>query len=260
MLIIPKQMQIVVDNLMTYYSDTGKGRVVLLLHGWGDGSKTFAQLSHDMASKFRVIALDLPGFGKTQAADSAWNLDNYAEFAASFLKKLGVNETYAIAGHSNGGALAIRGLATGVLKAEKLVLLASAGIRNRNSLKRLIYMLAAKMGKLFTFWMPAKAKQKFRKALYGVAGSDMLVAPHLQETFKATVRQDVSGDAAKLVLPTLLIFGEKDRAVPLSDGHKFHSLIPNSKLVVLPGSDHFVHHFAATEVAKYIRDFLDAAN
>jgi len=84
----------------------------------------------------------------------------------------------------------------------------------------------------------------------------MLVAPHLQETFKQTVRQDIQNDARKLKLPTLLIYSAKDAAVPLEDGQKLAKLIPESKLVQLEEADHFVHKTAADEVTQAIKDFL----
>lgn len=248
-------MQIVVNELLTRYETAGNGRVVLLLHGWGDSLNGMAGLQKALAGNYQVISVDLPGFGQTQAPQAAWNLDNYAEFVAAFLKKLGVQELYAVVGHSNGGALAIRAVSLGALAPQKLVLLAAAGIRTSHGGRRLLLKIIAKAGNIATIWLPERYRRALRKSLYGVAGSDMLVAPHLQETFKITVRQDVQADAAQITLPTLLIYAEDDRAVPLLDGQKYNKLIKNSTLKVLPGG-HFVHIDNAEVVRQAVGEFL----
>ena len=250
-------MNVVVDNIITNYSAVGEGPVVLLLHGWGDNSQTFSVLQNTLGPHFKVIALDLPGFGHTGAPPSTWNLDSYAHFVKKFLEKLGDHEVYAIIGHSNGGAIAIKGLGTTVLNAKKLILLASSGIRNRHSKRRLIFKAIAKTGKVLTFWMSDFQKKRFRKKLYGIAGSDLLVAPHMEETFKVTVRQDIQEDAKKIIQPSLLIYAEKDASVPLADGQKLAGLISNSKLVEIPGADHFLHQTAEDQVNKLIVEFLE---
>lgn len=249
-------MQAVVDSLLTHYEQTGKGeRCVLLIHGWGDSLQTFKDLQKFLSDTYTVVSVDLPGFGSTQAPDEVWDLDNYADFVAVFLKKIN-QKPYAIVGHSNGGALVIRGLATGTLKCDKFVGLASAGIRNRQKARRAFIKVIAKGGKVATFWLPTRHKEKLRKALYGAAGSDMLVAPHLQETFKKTVRQDVQTDATKLQLPVLLIYGEKDRATPPLYGEVFHQLMTNSTLEQVAGAGHFVHYDKPQLVNDLIGDFL----
>ena len=122
-------MNVIVDNLDIHYELKGRGRLLLLLHGWGDDYHTYAGLMSELEHSYQLLALDLPGFGGSEPPKQSWNLDNYAELTAHFMAKLGLDPIYAIIGHSNGGALAIRALATGVLKANKLVLLASAGVR-----------------------------------------------------------------------------------------------------------------------------------
>ena len=248
-------MKIIVDQLVVNYSLTGKGKTILLLHGWGDDIRTFAKLRQELDKDYQTVALDLPGFGASQAPKEVWGLDDYANFIAHFLKKLELT-SYAIIGHSNGGALAIRGLATGKIKSDKLVLIAAAGIRNKNGLKKFSTKVVAKTGKAATFWLPNDYKQRLRKRLYGTIGSDLLVMPYLEETFKKTVRQDVQKDAAALSLPTLLIFADRDPAIPLEDGKTYHALIKQSELKVLKSSDHFVHHDQPGSVLKLIKEFL----
>lgn len=248
-------MTIVVENLVTHYDLRGKGKLVLLLHGWGDSAKGLAPISQALAKKYQVLVVDLPGFGSTQAPAEPWDLDNYAHFLASLLQKLELKQPYAVLGHSNGGALAIRAIAQGQLAPQKLVLLASAGIRTGQPLKRAILKVIAKVGNFATIGLPEGQRRRLRESLYGAAGSDMLAVPELQETFKRTVRQDVQADAAQLKLPALLIFGRADRAVPVSDGETYNQLMPNSRLEVIEAG-HFVHQDQPEQVARLVEEFL----
>jgi pimeloyl-ACP methyl ester carboxylesterase len=249
-------VNIVVDNLLTNYKLAGKGRLVLLLHGWGDSSAGVAKLQEDLSAGYQVLALDLPGFGGTQAPAAAWDLDDYSRFVAGALEKLELKQPYAVIGHSNGGALAVRAVSLGVLNPRKLVLLAASGVRTNSQAKRLFLKIVAKTGNAATLWMPERYRRGLRKSLYGAAGSDMLVAPHLQDTFKKTVRQDVQGDAAAIDTPTLLIYAAEDKAIPLADGRQYRDLIRGSRLEVIPEAGHFLHTDQPEKVAALIREFL----
>lgn len=249
-------MNIVVDDLLTNYQLQGKGKLVLLLHGWGDSLKGLHDLAGVLSGKYQVLALDLPGFGGTQGPKIAWDLDDYSRFVAATLKKLELPQPYAVVAHSNGGALSVRAISLGELKPAKLVLMAASGVRTNNPIKRAFIKLIAKTGNIATVWMPERYRRALRKSLYGVAGSDMLVVPELQDTFKKTVRQDVQADAAAINLPTLLIYAADDDAIPLADGKQYHSLIKDSRLEVIPGSGHFIHLDQPQKVTGLIEEFL----
>lgn len=248
-------MQVIVDKLLTSYNQVGKGPVVVLLHGWGDTSVTFQKLAAALKSHYTVIMLDLPGFGNTQAPTEAWGLSDYAQFVAAFLKKIDA-KPYAVVAHSNGGAIAIRGLAADMLTADKLVLLASSGIRNTYKGSKKALRLAAKTAKVFTAPLPAPFKHKLKRRAYQSIGSDLFVAEHLQETFKRVVSDDVQADAARLTVPTLLIYGDRDEATPPAFGQLFHKAISGSQLHILAGAGHFVHHDQPQKVTTLIEEFL----
>lgn len=249
-------MNVIVNDLLTQYSLTGKGELVLLLHGWGDSSLGLAGLNSHLSQNYRVLALDLPGFGGTQPPRETWGLDDYATFMHDLLQKLDLGQPYAIIGHSNGGAIAIRGCAQQILQPKKLILLAAAGVRDTHSARRMILNIIAKLGKVVTLWLPRRVRQALRARLYGAAGSDLLVVAGLQATFKKTVRQDVQADAAKLKLPTLLIYAANDQAVPVAYGERYHSLIESSRLEIVKDAGHFVHLDQPEQVHQLIEQFL----
>ena len=248
-------MQVVVDNLLTNYQLQGKGKLVLFLHGWGDSSQGSLALQNELTKSYTVLAPDLPGFGKTQAPDKGWDLDDYAHFIKSFLDKLRLEQPYAVIGHSNGGAIAIRASAQKVLEPHKIVLLAAAGIRSDGSLKRGLLQVLAKTGNIATIGLPERYRRNLRESLYKSAGSDALLVEGMKETFKKTVRQDVQADAKVLQQPTLLVYGAQDKAVPPYMGERYAQLIQNSSLQMIEAG-HFVHLDKPAEVTSLIQDFL----
>ena len=249
-------MQVVVDSLLTNYTQQGKGKKqLLLLHGWGDSAVTFEKLTKQLAHDYQVTAVDLPGFGLTQIPPVVWSLDNYADFVAKFIKKTALRPVAVIA-HSNGAAVAIKAVAAGKASPDKLVLIGAAGIRDKQKARKLGLKIVAKTGKVATFWLPQRHKKKLQEKLYGAAGSDMLAVPHLQATFKKTVAEDVQKEAATITTPTLLIYGENDRATPPAYGELYHRLMPNSTFNLVKGAEHFVHQDQPRQVARLIEEFL----
>jgi pimeloyl-ACP methyl ester carboxylesterase len=249
-------MNVVVNGILTAYATQGKGKVVVLLHGWGSDLHTFDGLIVELSKNYACLVVDLPGFGGSEPPPAAWGLDEFGLHLQATLQKLGISSPYAVVGHSNGGAVAIRALHAGSLTALRLVLLGSAGIRNKQSARRAALKLVAKTGKLITRPLPSAARTKLRNKLYRAAGSDMLLIPHMHQTFQKTVGQDVQQDAAYLKLPTLLVYGELDDATPPADGQKLAYLIQGSHLEIVPGAGHFVHLDKPAEVGALIKEFL----
>jgi pimeloyl-ACP methyl ester carboxylesterase len=250
-------MNVVVDGLMTNYLKVGKGPAIVMLHGWGDSARTFNMLAEELKDRYEIYALDLPGFGGTQAPSKAWGLDDYATFVEAWLKKIGVNKVKAIVGHSNGGAIAIKAVSSGKIKTDKLVLIASAGIRHKNQTRKKVLKAAASTGKAATFFLPSKSKNKIRDRFYGSIGSDITLVPELEETFRKIVAEDVQPAAHGIHIQTLLIYGHKDKATPLSFGRIYNSLIPNSRLEMIDGG-HFMHQDQSDKIAGLVSDFMGA--
>ncbi len=248
-------MQVIIQDLLTGYSRVGKGKQVLILHGWGDSSASWKDFAKKLAQTYEVVLLDLPGFGETQMPSTAWSLTDYANFVQAFLRKIDARP-YAIIGHSNGGAIAIRGVGQGIFQTEKLVLLASAGVRGTSSQKGLY--IISKVGKVMASPLPKRMQARLRRGLYRKTGSDLLVAEHMQETFKRIVRDDVRADAAYISTPTLLVYGEHDTETPVSLGRQLHDDIEGSLFHELPAVGHFLHRDAEKEVVRLTEEFLGA--
>lgn len=249
-------MKVIINNIATEYADEGSGQVILLLHGWLDSLRTFDKLSAELSENKRIIRLDLPGFGATEPPPTDWSLNNYVDFVAEFIGKLKLTD-YALVGHSFGGRIAIKGCSTKKLTPKALVLMAAAGTAERRTAKSLAYTAVAKIGKVVTLIPPLYFwRKQLRAGLYKSAGSDYLASEHIGKTFLNIVGEDLSVNAPKITIPTLLIWGANDGQTPLREGKKLQRLIPRSDLVVLPATGHFVHIEKPEQVALAMEKFL----
>lgn len=251
-------MQAVVESLATHFERLGdeKNKKVLIVHGWGDTAKGWSSTQAKLAQYYDVVTLDLPGFGETEMPPSVWSLDSYASFVASFIKKLKF-KPFAIVAHNSGGAIAIRGLANNVLKTERLLLLDSAGIRSEYRGRQNIWQMITRTGKILSYPLPKSLKKQLRQKVYMKIGGNNLVHNRLQETFKRIVTDDVQSNAARLDVPTLLIYGEDDLSTPPAYGRILHNLIKGSRLEIVSGAGHFVHLDKPDETLKLIVEHIE---
>ena len=100
-------MIINIDDLSINYEINGAGEDVLLIHGWGSDLRCFANLSNLLMTKYRVISIDLPGFGKSSMLKNSFSVDDYADIIIKFLNELKVSNVILI-GHSYGGRIILK--------------------------------------------------------------------------------------------------------------------------------------------------------
>ena len=251
-------MQIIVNGQLITYTSQGVGEVIVLLHGWGAQLGTFDALARQLAQKYRVVRLDLPGFGGSPLPPHSWSLAQYAHIVTDMLKKIQVTKVYAIIGHSFGGRVAIKMAAHSQQPIAKVILIGSGGIKRSHSLRNVTYKVIAKAGKwvvkalgLYMFCSP------LRRRLYKAAGAtDYLGAAGLKHVFLRVINEDLRGQAAHMPQPTLIIWGQQDSQTPLSDASILHAHIKNSRLVVIPHAGHFTYLDQPAVVAREIEAFL----
>lgn len=253
-------MNVITQGIFTSYSDDGASTapVILLLHGWGASAQNFGHLAGELAPTYRVLRLDLPGFGGSQVPPEPWHVEDYAKFVAAFLQKLDVKELSAVIGHSFGGRVIMKAASHNLFSAQRIVLLGSAGVKHSQTARNQTFKLFAKAGRAATS-MPglSRLRGRLRSKLYAAAGSqDYLAAGPLRQTFINTINEDLQADAASIRVPTLLIWGENDQDTPVADARLLHQLIPESQLKVIPAAGHYVHLDASKDVTAHIKAFL----
>ncbi len=251
-------MQVIVSDLLINYQvkDSDQKLKILFLHGWADSIKGQQDFIHNLAKLGTVYALDLPGFGESQIPPRAYTLLDYAKLVHEFCEKIDLKNIDVIIGHSNGGAIAIKGIAIGELKTRQLVLIGASGIRNAYKSKASMLKLLTKTGKIATSPLPKNVKTKLRNKLYKSVGSDMLIAEHMEETFKNIVGEDLKNDSKNLNLPTLLIYGEQDTMTPPKYGLQYHEVIDGSTIEIVGQAGHFVQRDQPEITINLIRSFL----
>ncbi len=250
-------MKLIVQNLATNYLSEGKGKTILILHGWGDSINSFTNVVRLLSKNYNVVALDLPGFGGTEIPKSDWCILDYANFVKDFCNKLDIKPTYII-GHSMGGRVLIKLASKKLLNPEKIVLLSSAGIKESAKGKNLIIKLFSKPGKvLINSRILGRQGGSLRQKIYKKFGSeDYISSGQLKKTFINIINEDLVGDAINIKIPTLLIYGENDDQTPPLYGSKFNKAIDGSKLKIIAGRGHFIQLEDPIGLSDIMMDFF----
>ncbi len=231
------------ETLDIDYIDEGNGEVIVLLQGWGTTASVYKTIINMLTAKYRVIAPDFPGFGRSTEPSFPYSAEDYSDFVLAFLEKLGISKASFI-GHSHGGRVIIELASRENLPVEidKIVLMDSAGIVTKKKLSKRIRIRIYKILKNLLLLPPIKAmfpdalpalKKKFGSADYA-SSSEMM-----QKSMVKLVNTDYSHRLCKIKAPTLLIWGDKDDATPLAHAKIMEKEIPDSGLVVIKDGGHF---------------------
>lgn len=252
-------MQIIVENLLINYKDSGKGPILLLLHGWGTNLESFNQISEDLQANYRVIRLDLPGFGQSQKPKEDWNVLEYAQFIQKFTQKLGATDIFGIIGHSFGCRVAIKALGNKLIQPRRAILIGAAGIKTSQLTKNKFYKALAKTGKLF-FSMPLISSYKItaKKKFYTTIDStDYIEAGSMKNIFLKTINEDLTEDAKKITTPTLFIWGKDDGTTPPSLELPLAQAVKKVQIKIVNEAGHYAHLDQPQQIIKLTRDFLN---
>lgn len=250
-----------INGITVNYSDTGAGeQIVLFLHGWQAPIEVYQSIYTQLEGKYRVIALDTPGCGKTPEPPEGWTVDKYVDFVLAFCKELGLEQVI-LMGHSFGVRLMIKIMAlhSHALRCDKAVIIDGAGIVPKRSMayywKVYTYKLAKKVvaTKVGNFFFGPLFEERNRTA----GSADYAAAsPAMRHTLSLVVNEDLKQLMPKVGAEVLLIWGENDDATPLSDGQTMEKLMPNAALTVVQGAGHYPFLDAPAVFSKILKAFL----
>ena len=230
------------------YGNYKKGTIVLL-HGWGQNIEMMDMLGRPFEKEYRIICLDLPGFGKSKCPDAALSLDEYTSFLYDFLNKLKAKDIILI-GHSFGGRLAINYASK--YDTKKLILLSSPFRPTRNiyiKFKIKLYKFLKKIP--FLKGLANKMKNKTGSADYKNA-NDVL-----RTTLIKSVNTDLTNNAKLIKCPTILIYGKKDIDVKVSEAKALEKLIPDAGLIVYENGTHYAYLEDLGKTISIINSFIN---
>ncbi|MBI2017415.1 alpha/beta hydrolase [Candidatus Daviesbacteria bacterium] len=246
-------MYLNVNGQNIYYQKMGKGKNLIILHGWKQDVSSFWGIIDSLKEDFTLWLIDLPGFGRSDPPNSSFNISDYAKSIAEFIKLNKINKPILL-GHSVGGNVSIKLAATFPTLIDKLILEDSSGIRPQKSLqKNLFYILA----KGFKYLIPNLfgVKERFQVKFYKAIGSDYLNAGDLKETLVKILNEDLISYLPKIQAETLIIWGEKDTVVKSRIGKRMYQLIPRSRMEIIDGVGHFPHLESPERFVHYVKDF-----
>ncbi len=222
------------------FSDKEERKSFIILHGWGSNSGRWELIAEKIAEKgFNVIVPDLPGFGESQQLERPWTVNDYVKWFEDLTKELSVQDFY-LMGHSFGGALAAKISVKYPQRVKKLFLVAAAVVRKKTTKKKISEKIS-KFVKLFYF-LPYYSF--FRKAVYKfiIRRSDYIYTDGImKKTYLNVISDDISFNLPFIRVPTVIIWGEKDKSTPVEDANFIKEKIKNSKLIIIPEADHLIH-------------------
>jgi len=251
-----------IDGININYRDEGSGEVVLLLHGWGSNIALFDGIFNLLTPKYRVVALDMPGFGQSDEPKEVWGVDEYLDFVIKFIESLELKD-FTVLGHSFGGRVSILLAATYPALAGKIVFTDAAGIKPRRSLKYYCkvytYKLCKKLVKrpgMVKFL--SKLGIDVQKRVQNAGSSDYKqLSGVMRQTFVKVVNQDLTPYLKNIRSSSLLVYGAQDTDTPVRFGKIMEKKIPDAGLVVLDNAGHFSYLDQFPRYISIVKVFLE---
>ena len=242
-----KERKIQVGAHQAHLIEIGSGPPVVLLSAMLIWAPTYAPLIERLGQRFQVIAVEMPGSGRASRLPVPWSFERYAAFGAGLLEALDLDRT-ALIGHSNSGAVAMIMGALYPERIAKLALLDPVGVNPPGSAWRLALTHARDI--------PFEP----RFSLHAAPGLLYNLFRHPRDVFsqvRLAARENLTGYATRVAVPTLLGWGARDRTVPLRDGYLLHRLIPGSTLYVSPTGLHDWLIEEAEELVEVFTAFVE---
>ena len=260
------------------YRRGGEGPALLLLHGIASSSRTWVPAMALLQNGYTVLAPDFLGHGVSAKPLGDYSLGNHASTVRDFLHLLGIDRA-TVVGHSFGGGVALQFSYQFPERCERLVLVDAGGLgREVNWILRLMSLPVAEyaMPVLFPGFVRGLGDPVARFFAHRGIGSAQtaemwrsyrsLTEDESRRAFVRTMRAviDPHGQSVSALdrlylaanVPTLIVWGDKDRIIPLDHAYKTHEAIPNSRLEVMKGVGHYPQVEEPFRFAEILRDFL----
>jgi pimeloyl-ACP methyl ester carboxylesterase len=271
----PSQFLVLKDGARVHYRDRGPrdAPVLVLLHGSNSSLFDWEPWSKILSDEFRVIALDLPGHGLTGAVPAGdYSEQGMTAFVREFADKLGLG-SFAIGGNSMGGGVAARFAELYPSRVTHLILVDAGGLQSHFGDRIPLALRLARtpiVNRLLLRITPRSLVVEglndavVRKAIL----SDQLIDQYwdfarMTGTRKATLTRFalppdgfVRDHIGAIKAPTLILWGEQDRLIPVAAAHAWAKAIPGSRLIVYPDTGHLPMEEEPAETAGVVRAFL----
>jgi len=274
----PPSQFVAIDGLQVHLRDEGPRddpTPIVLLHGTSASLHTWDGWVAALLPRHRVVRLDLPGFGLTgPAPDDDYSMGRYVEFIASALDTLGI-EQCVIAGNSFGGWISWETALAHPDRIKGLVLVDAAGYPLQSESVPIGFRLAnvPVLNRVMESVLPRGIVESSLRNTYGDPSrvTPELVDRYYELTLREGNRRALAqrfaagrgttepGRIRSLRLPTLILWGDRDRLIPPSYAERFHRDIAGSELVMFPGLGHVPQEEDPAATVAAVLAFLDRA-
>ncbi len=256
-----------------YYEDSKNGEAtIILIHGFISSLLCWRPIFSHLQKHFRVIALDLPGFGKTKVSRNySYTLKNYGSTVIEFIHSLNLKNPLYIVGHSLGGQIALQSVVLEPTLCSKLFLISASAQRKRPPWFVRMFCYIPFMNELVykLYFNDELVDVAIAKVLSGGVGLEKKVLkPYIdmcknKELVGAVLKlgkereDDLSREIVKLIKQdTFLLWGREDEVVPLEEGEFLSDCLQNSNLTILEHCGHLPMEEYPYHVLNYLYAFL----
>jgi pimeloyl-ACP methyl ester carboxylesterase len=283
-----RPMHLPQNGLTVYVYDAGAGTAtpMLLTHGLGDEADTWRHLITPLSAGRRVVALDLPGFGRSDKPKRPYTIPFFQNVVIELLDTLGIQRAILV-GHSLGAVLAHSVALNYPERVERLILIDGSLVARSQKvdLATMLFLIPGLGEWLYTrLRRDPQAAYQTLAPYYGRLDelpeadrtflfqrvNERVWSDGQRRTFFSTFRnlarwlpgqqQDLASRLSTLGIPTLVVWGEADRINSIENGRALAELQPTARLVVVPGAGHDVHQENAGAVLEAIRSWMTPAS
>ncbi|MGH2900514.1 MAG: alpha/beta fold hydrolase [Solirubrobacteraceae bacterium] len=270
----------VVDMGPTAASGAAERDPVIFIHGLSGCWQNWLEQIPAFARDRRVIAVDLPGFGQSEMPAQEISMSGYAAAVDGLMQELGVDAAQVV-GNSMGGFIGAELAIAHPARVERLVLVAAAGLsiesirteRTRGLRHRAENVVFFSLGHLASRSHQVALRARLRAALLllvaahparlpgPLAAQQVLGSgkPGFSDALEAMCRYPLRERLVKIGCPTLIVWGDKDRLVPVKDATTFEQLIPDARKLIYADTGHVTMMERPARFNDDVRAFLEAA-
>ncbi len=261
-----------IDGVRVHYQEKGTGTPLVLIHGFTSSTYSWKDVFEPLSKNFRVIALDLKGFGFSGKPDGDYSRRAQAALVAHLLDYLKIEKAW-LCGNSMGGEIALDFALQNPQRVAGLILVDSAGVNVPGSgslapsyllipvVGRVLMALALRSDKL--------VREGLEKSFYDhTKVTNERVANYYRPlktrggqlaALRARTQADlfpIEQDLGRVNAPAMIIWGAQDALIPLEAGIKMSKLIKDSKLVIFESCGHLPQEEMPGRVVDYVTQFI----
>ncbi|MCR9144447.1 MAG: alpha/beta fold hydrolase [bacterium] len=258
----------------TYFTDRGRNNreTIVLIHGFGSSTYSWRHLIEPLSENYRVVAVDLLGFGFSDKPDVDYTMDLFSRQVLALLDHLEIRSAI-FAGNSMGGKITLLTAVQTPERVDRMILIDAAAYPDGSRGRPFLLSLAAKpcIGEfLSNFNSASRVRGMLEDAYYDeskVADPDvqnyyapLRMAGGSRAALSLLRSDDFGGDLAAAIpeiqIPALILWGAEDTWIPVENATRLHAELPRSQLIIFPGTGHTPQEESPELVLPAVQKYL----